>query len=258
MEIARRRHAVGPAVSDAGAPLGVGVIGCGSVSNRYFRHLPVYDHVRVVGCADVVQGRAAAAAGQYGIPRAYSVAEMLADPDVALVVILTPPQAHVEVILAAIRAGKHVYSEKPLAIDRANGAEVLQEAAERGVMVGCAPGHLPRRGHTDEPRAHRRGRNRRTHRRVRDLHEPGPRALAPQPGLLLPARRGAGVRHGAVLLHGPRRAAGAYCHRHRARKGHDGSANERHTPGRLLPGRGPDPRGRAPRVRSRATRDGSP
>ena len=126
-------------MTDGSAPLGVGVIGCGSVSNRYFRHLPVYDHVRVVGCADMVQGRAAAAAGQYGIPRAYSVAEMLADPDVDLVVILTPPQAHVEVILAAIRAGKHVYSEKPLAIERADGADVLREAAERGVMVGCAP-----------------------------------------------------------------------------------------------------------------------
>lgn len=126
-------------MSEAGAPLGVGVIGCGSVSNRYFRHLPVYDHVRVVACADAAQGRAAAAAGQYGIPRACSVDEMLADPGVDLVLNLTPPQAHVDVILAAIRAGKHVYSEKPLAIERADGARIVREAAGRGVMVGCAP-----------------------------------------------------------------------------------------------------------------------
>ena len=126
-------------MTDAGAPLGVGVIGCGSVSNRYFRHLPVYDHVRVVGCADATHERAVAAAERYGIPRTCTVAEMLADPDVDLVVNLTPPQAHVEVMLAAIRAGKHVYSEKPLAVDRAGGARILREAAGAGVMAGCAP-----------------------------------------------------------------------------------------------------------------------
>ena len=126
-------------MTDGAAPLGVGVVGCGSVSNRYFHHLPVYDHVRVVGCADMVHERAVTTAERYGIPRAYSVAEMLADPDVDLVLNLTPPQAHVDVILAAIRAGKHAYSEKPLAIERADGADVVREAAERGVMVGCAP-----------------------------------------------------------------------------------------------------------------------
>ena len=126
-------------MSDGSQPLGVGVIGCGSVSNRYFRHLPVYDHVRVVGCADTFHNRAVAAAERYGIPKAYSVAEMLADPDVDLVLNLTPPQDHVGVMLAAIEAGKHVYSEKPLAVERAGGARVVRAAAERGVMVGCAP-----------------------------------------------------------------------------------------------------------------------
>ena len=126
-------------MSEGRSPLGVGLIGCGSVSNRYFRHLPVYDHVRVVGCADMIHERARDAAGRFGIPKAYPVADMLADPDVDLVLNLTPPQHHVEVMLAAIEAGKHVYSEKPLAVDRADGAKVLRKAAEAGVMVGCAP-----------------------------------------------------------------------------------------------------------------------
>ena len=126
-------------MTDAAAPLGVGVIGCGSVSNRYFRHLPVYDHLQVLGCADVQYERAREAAERYSIPRACTPAEMLADPDIDLVINLTPPQTHVEVALAAIRAGKHVYSEKPLAIERAGGAQIVREAAEAGVMVGCAP-----------------------------------------------------------------------------------------------------------------------
>ena len=62
----------------------------------------------------MIHERAVTTAERYGIPKAYSVAEMLADPDVDLVLNLTPPQDHVDVILSAIRAGKHVYSEKPL------------------------------------------------------------------------------------------------------------------------------------------------
>ncbi len=126
-------------MTDGSPPLGVGVIGCGSVSSRYFRHLPVYDHLRVLACADAVQGRALAAAQAYGIPKAYPVSEMLADPDVDLVLNLTPPQHHVPVMLAAIEAGKHTYSEKPLAVEREEGARVVRAAAERGVMAGCAP-----------------------------------------------------------------------------------------------------------------------
>ena len=124
---------------DTGAPLRVGVIGCGNISPQYFKGLAVYDHVRVVSCADAIHDRALAAAARYGIPRVYSVGEMLADPGVDLVVNLTLPQSHAEVSLAAIGAGKHVYSEKPLAVERVEGDEIVRAAAEGGVMAGCAP-----------------------------------------------------------------------------------------------------------------------
>ena len=73
------------------------------------------------------------------MPRWCSVGELLADPDVELVVNLTPPGTHAEVSLAAMAAGKHVYGEKPLAVAREDGEAIVVEASKRGVMVGCAP-----------------------------------------------------------------------------------------------------------------------
>ncbi len=126
-------------MTDPNAPLGVGVIGCGDISPKYLDHLAGYDHLRVVSCADLIHERAASSAARHGIPRAYSPAETLADPDVDIALNLTTPQAHAQVSLAAIEAGKHLYSEKPLAVERADGAAIIQAASEFGVMAGCAP-----------------------------------------------------------------------------------------------------------------------
>lgn len=102
---------------------------------RNARRLP---GVEVIACADVVPERARERAEQFGA-RACSVAEVLGDPSIELVLNLTVPRAHAEVTLAAIEAGKHVYSEKPLAISREDGRRILRAAARRGVRVGCAP-----------------------------------------------------------------------------------------------------------------------
>src|SRR3954453_6454704 len=83
--------------------------------------------------------RAQARAAEYGVPRACSVPELLADPEIEIVLNLTIPNAHAEIGLAALQAGKSVYNEKPLAISRADGQRMLALAAERGVRVGCAP-----------------------------------------------------------------------------------------------------------------------
>ena len=120
-------------------PLRLGLIGCGTVSEPYLRNLTAASQVRVVACADLVGERAEARAAEFGIERACTREQLLADPEIDLVVNLTVPSAHHEVTMAALAAGKHVWTEKPLGVDREQGAEVLRQAAERGLQVGCAP-----------------------------------------------------------------------------------------------------------------------
>src|SRR5262245_53174205 len=91
----------------------VGVVGCGNISGTYLRLLPSFAALEVVACADTLEERAHARAAEFNVPKAYSVAALLADPAVDLVVNLTTPQAHADVGLAALAAGKHVYNEKP-------------------------------------------------------------------------------------------------------------------------------------------------
>ncbi|MAS33374.1 MAG: oxidoreductase [Anaerolineaceae bacterium] len=118
--------------------INVGIIGCGNISDRYFEWCAKFDILHVAGCADIDMSRAEAKAQQYNV-KAYTVEGLLADPDIQIVVNLTIPQAHAQVDLAAIAAGKSVHSEKPLALNREDGQQILQAAADKGVLVGCAP-----------------------------------------------------------------------------------------------------------------------
>ena len=120
------------------AKVGVGVIGCGNISSNYLKHMAAFEILEIKATADLIHARAEAKAEEAGA-RAVPVAELLADPEVEIVVNLTPPLAHCEVSLAAIAAGKHVHSEKPLAVTREDGQKILAAARERGVRVGCAP-----------------------------------------------------------------------------------------------------------------------
>lgn len=120
-------------------PVNVGVIGCGNISGIYLEAGQKFDILNIVACADIELARAEAQAAKYGIPRACSVAELLADPTIELVINLTIPAAHGDVALAALEAGKSVYNEKPLAIERADAQRMLALAAEKGLRVGCAP-----------------------------------------------------------------------------------------------------------------------
>lgn len=89
-------------------------------------------------CADLNQETAKSRAEEFGI-QALTIDELLADPKIDLVVNLTVPQAHARVGMEILRAGKHAYSEKPLAIDSAEGLQLLDFARETGLRVGCAP-----------------------------------------------------------------------------------------------------------------------
>ena len=118
----------------------VGVIGCGNISGIYLTNLEKkFGNVEVAAVADVVPERAQAEAAEHGIARACSVEELLADAGIEVVLNLTVPLAHAEVTLQAIAAGKHVYTEKPLAVSLRDGERILTLARKKGVRVGAAP-----------------------------------------------------------------------------------------------------------------------
>ncbi len=117
----------------------IGVIGCGKISDVYFQAGKIFDILDIIACADLDTERAKAKAEQYAISHAYTVEELLADPEIEIIVNLTIPNAHASVALQALHAGKSVYNEKPLALTREQGQKVLAEAQARGVLVGCAP-----------------------------------------------------------------------------------------------------------------------
>ncbi|MFL5628656.1 MAG: Gfo/Idh/MocA family protein [Ktedonobacteraceae bacterium] len=121
------------------APVKVGVIGCGHISRAYFEIARTFSILDIVACADLYLERAQERAREFHIPKAYSVEELLADPEIELVINLTIPRAHAEIGRAALEAGKCVYNEKPLAISREEGRRMLEIAAARRLLVGSAP-----------------------------------------------------------------------------------------------------------------------
>ena len=122
------------------APMKVGIVGCGNISSVYFQSLrDRYKSVDVVACADLDIQRAQASAERFGVPAALPMERLLTDADIELVINLTNPAAHAEVSLAVLEAGMHVYSEKPLAVERADGRAILDAADANGLAVGCAP-----------------------------------------------------------------------------------------------------------------------
>src|SRR5688572_8599443 len=117
----------------------VGVIGCGAISGAYLDYASRFPILDVVAVSDLDVARARAKAEEFGVPRACGVEELLRDPSIEIVLNLTIPAAHAVVSLAAIEAGKHVYSEKPLALNTAEARRLLDAAKTRGLRIGCAP-----------------------------------------------------------------------------------------------------------------------
>jgi predicted dehydrogenase len=120
-------------------PLGLAVVGCGTISNQYLKNLTQFPDVQVHFCADIDAERAKAQAAAYDVPGSGSVEQALDHPGVGLVVNLTTPAAHAQVAAAAVRAGKHVWNEKPLTLDVATGQHLLELARAANLRVGCAP-----------------------------------------------------------------------------------------------------------------------
>ena len=121
-------------------PLRVGVLGCGNIARKkYLPNAATHRGFEVVAVADLRREAAESAAADFGVPAAYGVDELFAAEEVECVLNLTIPTAHAETGLRAVAAGKHVFGEKPLAVDREEGQRLLDEAAAAGLTVGTAP-----------------------------------------------------------------------------------------------------------------------
>ncbi|MCU1476401.1 MAG: oxidoreductase [Subtercola sp.] len=120
-------------------PVGVGVIGAGVISTQYLENLVQFADVKVLFIADIDLERASAQAKAFGVPESGTVDELLAKPEIEIVINLTIPAAHVAVALQALAAGKNVWNEKPFALDRASGRQLLDAARAAGLRVATAP-----------------------------------------------------------------------------------------------------------------------
>ena len=119
--------------------MNIGLVGCGNISDIYFQNSKRFSELKMVACADLDSGRARAQAERYGVPRWCSTPELISATDVDVVLNLTRPATHFEIALKALEAGKHIYTEKPLAITRAEGEKLLAVARRKQLRIGCAP-----------------------------------------------------------------------------------------------------------------------
>jgi predicted dehydrogenase len=125
-------------VSGSARPLGVGIVGVGKISEQYLATLPELPNLRLVAVADLNEARAAEVAAEQGV-LSMPVDELIEHADVDVVLNLTIPAAHVAVATQALQAGKHVFGEKPLALEPGEAVGMLRLAEERGLRVGSAP-----------------------------------------------------------------------------------------------------------------------
>ena len=116
----------------------VGIIGCGNISETYFECQNLFNNFNVVACADINIEAAKNSAEKYNV-KAFSVDDILANDDIDVIINLTIPSAHKEIIMKSLNAGKHCFSEKPLAMNYNEGLEISELASSKNLYVGCAP-----------------------------------------------------------------------------------------------------------------------
>jgi predicted dehydrogenase len=116
----------------------VGLIGCGHIAETYFRAHKYFNNIKIIKCADINLDAAKQCAKTYNI-EAVTVQEILKDKEIEIILNLTIPKAHYEIAKRSLEEGKHTYSEKPLAIDLAEGKEILELSKQKKLYIGCAP-----------------------------------------------------------------------------------------------------------------------
>ncbi len=122
-----------------GSALGAGIVGCGNIAGAYADHLATYDEIALRAVTDVDTARAERFGERYGVRAHATLADLLADPDIDVVVNLTSHHVHHEVTRAALEAGKHVHSEKPLTMHTEQALELVALAEREGLRLGCSP-----------------------------------------------------------------------------------------------------------------------
>ena len=118
--------------------LRIGVVGCGNISVAYMRNAALFGGVRITACADLNPAAATRRADEFGL-RALEVDALITDPAIDLVLNLTVPAAHFDISMQALTAGKHVFTEKPLATTVSAGRDLVTMAVARGLALGSAP-----------------------------------------------------------------------------------------------------------------------
>ena len=119
----------------------IGIVGVGCISGIYLENITKrFRDIEIIGVCDLIRERAENAVKQYDIPKLYEdMHELFADPEVDIVLNITRPYEHYEVSRAALLAGKHVYSEKPLGASWEEGKALVELAKEKGLWIGGAP-----------------------------------------------------------------------------------------------------------------------
>ena len=120
-------------------PLGLGIVGTGNIAGPYARDILTHPQIRLAAATDLDAAKAEAFGAEHGCPIHGSLDELLADPSVDIVVNLSIHHAHYEVTKHALEAGRHVYSEKPMALRASEAQELVALAASRGLRLGCSP-----------------------------------------------------------------------------------------------------------------------
>ena len=116
----------------------VGLIGCGHIAETYFRAQKYFNNIKIIKCADINKKASKKCASEYGI-KSLSVNELLKDKEVEIILNLTIPKAHYEIAKKALLHNKHVYTEKPLAINLKDGKELLKLSKKKKLYIGNAP-----------------------------------------------------------------------------------------------------------------------
>ena len=118
--------------------MNIGIIGCGNISDTYFNSQSIFNNIKITACADIIQELSEKKASEYNI-QSFTVEDLFKNKDIDLVLNLTIPTAHKEIIIKSLENGKHCFSEKPLAINFKQGLEIQKISNEKKLIVGCAP-----------------------------------------------------------------------------------------------------------------------
>ncbi|OUW95079.1 MAG: hypothetical protein CBD97_03610 [Pelagibacteraceae bacterium TMED237] len=118
--------------------MNIGIIGCGNISDTYFNSQNIFKNIKIIACSDIIQDLADKKSLEYNV-KSYTVDEILRNNEIDLILNLTIPKSHKEIIIKSLENGKHCFSEKPLAINFKDGLEIKRIAKEKNLLVGCAP-----------------------------------------------------------------------------------------------------------------------